>query len=369
MVACGPADGGRVEESIRGGLSMDRTVYSGAEGFVVNYKTPWEPLLFNELQGRLKGPKLLERGNDAAAFSLSGFEAVAEEIHREDFVFLQHIHPYMFMGEIKGEASDFPIFLNMLEKAAGYVDKEDVVVCQCRIVAKRMLSYTNGELTSELSAFLEREEYKVSAQKADTVVSLTVFDRFAYMGVSRAEDNVSRRAGGVLFYSESEDMICRAEFKIEEAFEVFGIQVREGMKALDLGAAPGGWTHYLNKKGIRVDAVDPAALDDALLEQPNVRHYRMTAQEFARIHGEDTYDLIVNDMKMDTNQSMDILCEMSRLLEKNGECLMTLKLPKEGVQKRINVVRKVLGERFGTVRIRQLYYNRSEATVYVKNKL
>ena len=84
---------------------------------------------------------------------------------------------------------------------------------------------------------------------------------------------------------------------------------------------------------------------------------------------EDTYDLIVNDMKMDTNQSMDILCEMSRLLEKNGECLMTLKLPKEGVQKRINVVRKVLGERFGTVRIRQLYYNRSEATVYVKNKL
>ena len=48
---------------------------------------------------------------------------------------------------------------------------------------------------------------------------------------------------------------------------------------------------------------------------------------------------------------------------------MTLKLPKEGVQKRINVVRKVLGERFGTVRIRQLYYNRSEATVYVKNKL
>ena len=164
-------------------------------------------------------------------------------------------------------------------------------------------------------------------------------------------------------------MICRAEFKIEEAFEVFGIQVREGMKALDLGAAPGGWTHYLNKKGIRVDAVDPAALDDALLEQPNVRHYRMTAQEFARIHGEDTYDLIVNDMKMDNNQSMDILCEMSRLLEKNGECLMTLKLPKEGVQKRINVVRKVLGERFGTVRIRQLYYNRSEATVYVKNKL
>lgn len=94
----------------------------------------------------------------------------------------------------------------------------------------------------------------------------------------------------------------------------------------------------------------------------------MTAQEFARSREEDTYDLIVNDMKMDTNQSLDILCEMSRLLKKDGECLMTLKLPKQGVQKRINVAGKVLGERFETVRIRQLYYNRSEVTAYVKNR-
>lgn len=348
---------------------MDRKEYCGAAGFVANYKTSCEPLLFNELHGRLGGLELLERGNDGAAFSYGGFETVAEQIHREDFVFLQHIHPFMFSAQIGGDASDFPIFLKMLQGVAKHVDKEDVLVCQCRIVAKRQLSYSNGELTNALKVFLEKENYPVSAKEADTVISLTVFDRFAYMGVSRAEDNVSRRAGGVLFYAESEDMVCRAEFKIEEAFEVFGIQAGEGMRALDLGAAPGGWTHYLSKRGISVDAVDPAALDEAVLEQAKVRHYRMTAQEFARNNGEEQYDLIVNDMKMDTNQSMDILCQMSRLLKKNGECLMTLKLPKQGVQKRINTARKVLGERFETVRIRQLYYNRSEVTVYVKNKL
>lgn len=348
---------------------MNRTVYGSAKGFVVNYKTLWEPLLFNELHGRLAGLKLAERGNDAAAFLLGGFGAVAEELHEEDFVFLQHIHPFLSSGEIKGDASDFSVFLNLLQGVAVHLDKKDVLVCQCRIVAKKTLPYSNRELTDALASFLEKESYRVSVQEADTVVSLTVFDRFAYMGISAAEDNVSRRAGGVLFYSEPEDMICRAEFKIEEAFEVFGIQAREGMRALDLGAAPGGWTHYLSKRGISVDAVDPAALDDRILAQANVRHYRMTAQEFARSHGEATYDLIVNDMKMDTNQSMDILCEMSRLLEKNGVCLMTLKLPKEGVQKRINVAKKVLGERFETVRIRQLYYNRSEVTVYMKNKL
>lgn len=347
---------------------MNSTAYSEACGFVVNYKTLCEPLLFNELHGRLSGPELLERGNDAAAFSFSGFETVAEQIHRADFVFLQHIHPFMSSGEISGDPSDFTLFLDMLRSLEAYLEKENVLVCQCRIVAKRTLAYSNGELTDALTSFLKDEKYALSAQKADTVISLTVFDRFAYMGVSGTEDNVSRRAGGVLFYSESRDMICRAEFKIEEAFEVFGMQAREGMRALDLGAAPGGWTHYLSKRGIGVDAVDPAALDEAVLGRPNVRHYRMTAQEFARSREEDTYDLIVNDMKMDTNQSLDILCEMSRLLKKDGKCLMTLKLPKQGVQKRINVAGKVLGERFETVRIRQLYYNRSEVTAYVKNR-
>ncbi len=348
---------------------MDGSVYSGAAGFVANYKAFCEPLLFNELHGRIAGLELLERGNDAAAFSLGGFEGVAEQIEREDFVFLQHIHPFMFRVEVGGEASDFPRFLNMLQAVSVHADKGDVLVCQCRIVAQRMFAYSNGELTNLLASSLEKEGYTVSAQEADTVVSLTVFDRFAYMGISKAEDNVSRRAGGILFYSQPEDMVCRAEWKIEEAFEVFGMKAGEGMRALDLGAAPGGWTHYLSKRGIGVDAVDPAALDEAAAGWPNVRHFRMTAQEFARSHREGTYDLIVNDMKMDTNQSMDILCEMSGLLKKDGECLMTLKLPKQGVQKRINVARKVLGNRFGIVRIRQLYYNRSEVTVYLKNKV
>lgn len=348
---------------------MDKTAYGGAAGFVVNYKAFCEPLLFNELHGRIAGLELLERGSDAAAFSLDGFGAVAEQIKREDFVFLQHIHPFLIRAEVRGDASDLPLFLKLLREAAVHVDKKDVLVCQCRIVAERMLAYSNGELTNALVSFLEKEGHRVSAQEADTVISLTVFDRFAYMGVSRAEDNVSSRAGGILFYSQPEDMVCRAEWKIEEAFEVFGMQAGKGMRALDLGAAPGGWTHYLSKRGISVDAVDPAALDEAAAGWPNVRHFRMTAQEFSRSHREDTYDLIVNDMKMDTNESMDILCGMSSLLKQDGECLMTLKLPKQGIQKRINVARKVLGERFETVRIRQLYYNRSEVTVYLKNKV
>ncbi|MBO5199202.1 MAG: hypothetical protein J6B85_11915 [Lachnospiraceae bacterium] len=348
---------------------MNRENYSEAQGFIVTYKSLNEPLLFNELNGRCPGLKLLDRGEDSAAFTVPDYAAVVSEIRREDFIFLQHIHPFMCKCEITGSASDFSEFAKMLEGIRPYVAKEDTLTCQCRIAARRMMEYSNGELTNLLTSLLEKENYTVSLQDADTAVSLTIFDHFAYLGISCLADNCSDRAGGVLFYSKTDDIICRAEFKIEEAFKVFDVNVTKGMKALDLGAAPGGWTHYLSKRGIFVDAVDPAELNESVVRRENVAHYKMTAQEFAEKYVENAYDIIVNDMKMDTNESIDILCDMSRHLKTNGICLLTLKLPKQGVQKRINVARKVLSSKFEIVRVRQLYYNRSEVTVFVKNKL
>lgn len=347
---------------------MYREKYADAIGFIVNYRAPEEPLLFNELHERCGGLKLEERGQDSAAFLTGDYGNIVEELHRKDFVFLHHIHPFMCRREISGEPDDFRIYAGMLEELAGYTEAKDRITCQCRIGAKRELSYGNGELTEFLASCLGEEKASPSVQEADTAVSLTVLDHYAYMGVSRMEDNASRWTGGVLFFSRAEDLICRAEFKIEEAFQIFGIEVRQGMKALDLGAAPGGWTHYLSRRGLRVDAVDPAELDGTVSRQENVRHYRMTAQEFAGSHPEEEYDILVNDMKMDTVLSVAVVCDMLRCLKEDGICLMTLKLPKQGIQKRIHGAEKVLRERFDRVRIRQLYYNRSEVTVFARGK-
>lgn len=348
---------------------MDADRYGKPAGFVATYRRINEPLLFNELHRRIGGLELLERSGDSAAFSVREYAAVSEELQRDDFVFLQHIHPFMCRGAIKGDRSDFFVFSGMLEELMPWIGKEDVLCCQCRIAADNQLEYSNGELTEQSFSYLEGKKYAVSVQEADTVISLTVFDHAAYMGISRREDSTGRRPGGVLFFSRAEDTVCRAELKIEEAFQVFGISTRREMRALDLGAAPGGWTHFLSKKGVSVDAVDPADLEEAVLERENVRHYSMTAQEFARKCTGEKYDIIVNDMKMDTNQSIDILLAVCGHLKADGFCLMTLKLPKQGIQKRINVARKVLEGRFETVRIRQLYYNRSEVTVYASGLL
>ena len=69
---------------------MDRKRYKDAMGFVVSYKASSEPLLFNELHGRCGGLELLERGVDSAVFSSGNYAAAVEQLHKEDFVFLQH---------------------------------------------------------------------------------------------------------------------------------------------------------------------------------------------------------------------------------------------------------------------------------------
>ncbi len=342
---------------------MDKRNYCNALGFIATYKPLDEPLLFNEMNSRLDGIELKIRGKSSAAFYVNDYATAVEEIHKESFVFLLHIHPFMYKSDICGKRSDFDTYASMLEKLLPMLALSEKIVCQCRIDSAVPKDYSNKELTTLLADFLQDRGYIISPQDAMISVSLTVYDNSAYMGISFLEDNVSDWTGGVLFYSKSNDVICRSEFKIEEACKVFNVQISEGMRALDLGAAPGGWTHYLSQQGVLVDAVDPADLSEDVLKLKNVKHYQMTAQKFATIESFSQYDIMVNDMKMDTNQSVDITCEMSEQLRGGGICLMTLKLPKSGAMKRINIARKVFGRKFETVMIRQLYYNRSEVTI------
>lgn len=343
---------------------MDKKDYCDAIGFIVTYKPLDESLLFNEMRSRLSDIELQSRGESSSAFYVNDYSTVVEEIHKEDFIFLRHIHPFMNKIDIDGKLSDFDIYLAVLEKLLPMLASTEIIVCQCRIDSSISMEYTNKELTALLASFLQDRGYIIAPQDAMISVSLTVYGSSAYMGISFLMDNVSDWTGGILFYSKSNDIICRAEFKIEEACNVFNVQISDGMRALDLGAAPGGWTHYLSRKGLFIDAIDPANLSADVLKLKNVKHHKMTAQEFAAIASFSQYDIMVNDMKMDTNQSVDITCEMSNQLRKGGICLMTLKLPKSGVMKRIHIAQKVLGRKFETVRIRKLYYNRSEVTVY-----
>ena len=162
-----------------------------------------------------------------------------------------------------------------------------------------------------------------------------------------------------------EDLISRSALKLLEAIETFAIPLAPGMRALDLGASPGGWTQLLARRGLQVDAVDPGALDPRAAGLPGVREHRMTAQTFLRGDA-GRYDLLVNDMRLDARESARIMAAAGAVLGPGGTGLITLKLPQAGPTAILRQAQEILRGAFAGQQGRCLFYNRNEVTVLLR---
>jgi 23S rRNA (cytidine2498-2'-O)-methyltransferase len=189
-----------------------------------------------------------------------------------------------------------------------------------------------------------------------------------YLGASLARHNLSDWAGGMRRFAREEGQISRAEFKLLEAIELFGLALPARGTALDLGAAPGGWTRVLRNFEQYVTAVDPGDLDPRLAKDRGVRHKRMTAEQYLDSEP-DSFDIIVNDMRMDGRDSARLMTSYARLLYPHGWALMTVKLPEFGRETILEHTFAILRNAYTIRGARQLFHNRSEITVALQPRV
>ena len=159
--------------------------------------------------------------------------------------------------------------------------------------------------------------------------------------------------------------VSRAEQKLLEALEL--CPRLGGRRALDLGAAPGGWTRILAERGFQVDAVDPAELDPRVAALPEVRHHATTAGVFLEQQKGIAYQVMVCDMKMEPVMASRLMLEFAPLLDQHGWLILTLKLPKG--PSALKVARESLeslSSSFQIIQARQLFFNRNEVTVIAR---
>lgn len=187
--------------------------------------------------------------------------------------------------------------------------------------------------------------------------------QLAYLGLSLASHNISDWAGGVRRFRREKEQVSRAEFKMLEALEAFRIDLPAGGVALDLGAAPGGWTRVLRQKGQFVTAVDPAELHPRLAADRGVRHKKMTAETYLA-EGPDAFDFLVNDMRMDARASARLMNDFADFLYPHAEALMTLKLGKTAAA--LDPACTILQESYNILHMRQLFHNRNEVTIHLQ---
>lgn len=193
------------------------------------------------------------------------------------------------------------------------------------------------------------------------------------LGISFAKDR-SEHPLGIHRLKMPSDAPSRSTLKLEEAIKLFCSPAQEsalfvaGMRAVDLGACPGGWSYQLVQRKITVEAVDHGEIDDKLMASGYVEYYSEDGFLYQPQQG--NVDWLVCDMIEQPTRVSELMLQWLTSGLANA-AIFNLKLP---MNKRYRVVEPILrklqtnlSNRFAEVVIsaKHLYHNRDEVTVFV----
>lgn len=199
-----------------------------------------------------------------------------------------------------------------------------------------------------------------TVQDMELIISVYLTREATYVGWSSPEDNLSTWSGGAVHFHKDNGDISRAKFKLMEAELVFGLDFGAYHSALDLGAAPGGWSSFLLEKGLRVTAVDPADMHPSLLRDSALTYLRKNAADVQ--FPPDAFDLLVCDMSWDPEKMAELVKRLLPAVSADGLVLTTVKLLHGKAFATLREVERIMGPAAKLVGARQLFHNREEIT-------
>lgn len=160
----------------------------------------------------------------------------------------------------------------------------------------------------------------------------------------------------------------RSALKLSEAIMTFfsaeeaQALLHEGLSAVDLGAAPGGWTWQLVQRGLNVTAVDNGAIDPKLLASNLVEHVR---EDGFHYWPKRSVEWLVCDMVEKPARIAQLVARWVAA----GKCqraIFNLKLPMKKRWDELNhcraLIDELMGEQYYQLRFKQLYHDREEVT-------
>lgn len=185
--------------------------------------------------------------------------------------------------------------------------------------------------------------------------------------------NSSAALMGIARQSMPAEAPSRSTLKLAEAIDVFLDKseqtrlLRSGMRAVDLGAAPGGWTWQLVKRGIRTTAVDNGPMKGVLAKHPLVEHLKQDGFKYVPPRA---VDWLVCDMVEKPSKVAALIGDWFAA-ELVKHAIFNLKLPMKqrvaAVDAALGDIRKKLDAAGLNYRIsaKQLYHDREEITVFL----
>lgn len=292
-----------------------------------------------------------------------GRDAAIRAITEREPIFLRHMHPVDEAVTIDGTKEDIAAVTASILKLFQVAPSRTIAV-QIRKAEGYRAAYEPVELREAISGTLS-EQFGVHSvvKDAERIVSVFFAPGTAYIGVSAPDENLSDWPGGAVRFRREEGQASRAKFKLLEAEYAFGLDFTRYSKALDIGAAPGGWTSLLLDRGAEVTAVDPAELHPELLRHPKLMHLKRNAGDVD--FPSQTFDLLVCDMSWSPKQMVKLIMPLLDALRYGGTAIITLKLmhgkPFQTVKDSVRAMQPTMELR----KAKQLFHNRDELTLYL----
>ncbi|WP_108652078.1 23S rRNA (cytidine(2498)-2'-O)-methyltransferase RlmM [Dongshaea marina] len=189
--------------------------------------------------------------------------------------------------------------------------------------------------------------------------------------------NHSSHFMGIPRLKQPADAPSRSSLKLDEAFLEFipakerAARLSPGMFAVDLGAAPGGWTYQLVRRSMHVTAVDNGPMAQSLMDTGQVKHLMQDGFMYRPVK-HNIYWLVC-DMVEKPARVIELMAEWL-CDDWCKEAIFNLKLPMKkrypelmfNLQKLKDLLSEVSND--FVVEAKQLYHDREEVTVHVYNK-
>jgi len=237
------------------------------------------------------------------------------------------------------------------------------------------LSRLCRSLTGPLAATL-RKKNKLSAKRNSKIPRLMLLfldGQQVHIGF-HFTNNACKWPDGILHLKSPKDAPSRSTLKLEEAWHWFvpkrqwGQRIAAGMRAVDLGAAPGGWTWQLVKRSMMVEAIDNGPMKGDLMETGQVTHHMVDGFKFSpskKAHW------MVCDM---AEAPIKVAERMAHWVVNDwcAETIFNLKLPMKKRHAEVKACIELMEEKFAQAEIevemgfKHLYHDREEITCHIR---
>jgi tRNA(Ser,Leu) C12 N-acetylase TAN1 len=231
--------------------------------------------------------------------------------------------------------------------------------------------FSSKDVEIEAGNMITGAHSKVDLDNPETILWVDIIQDKAHLSILRKDDIIKKTPVVQRRWKKGERPVSRAELKMREIMAANPGIFTPDKVALDIGAAPGGWTRAMASELKKVIAVDRAKLDPGVMALPNILYIKERAEN---LDLDEHVDIIANDANLLHMQSAQISLELAdKYLSDGGVLIHTVKFgvtPKTGTPaaKSLNhaagEVKSVFESAGITCDTRKLKHNtRNEATI------